>query len=174
MALFKPDYYVRNYKNIDLDKLKKRGIKLLLCDIDNTLVAWNDPHSNEKVRAFLDDVKRHGIVPVLISNNTPHRAAKFSKDLNVEKVYGFSLKPSPHNLKRAMKDYGVRPEQTAMLGDQLLTDMLAGRMAGVYTILTHPIVDDDKFDTRINRALESLIYKQYERNGTFHRGEFDD
>ena len=48
--LFRPDYYISHYSNLDLDRLKRRGVKLLLCDIDNTLVAWNDPDNNVRVK----------------------------------------------------------------------------------------------------------------------------
>lgn len=85
MRLFKPDYYVRNFEKINLDRLKKRGIKLLLCDIDNTLVAYNDPDSNAKVKRFLRDVEAHGIQVALCSNAAPARAKRFARDLDVEK-----------------------------------------------------------------------------------------
>ena len=174
MILFKPKYYVRNYQNIDIDRLKKQGIKLLLCDIDNTLVAWNDPDSNEKVKAFVKKVKDAGLQIALCSNARPARAKRFSKDLGVENVYPLSFKPLQHNFKKAMAEHGTTPEQTALVGDQLLTDMLGGNIAGIYTILTAPITEDDKFDTRINRFFENFIYKNYEKKYNFKKGDFDD
>lgn len=174
MNLFKPDYYVRNFENIDLDRLKKAGIRLLLCDIDNTLVAFNDPDSNEKVKKFLNKVRRSGIDVALCSNAAPKRAKRFAKDLEVEKVFYLSFKPTSRNIKKAMEYYHVSPEQTALLGDQLLTDMLGGHLAGCYTILTAPIIEKDKFDTRINRFFENFIYRYYEKKNIFKKGEFDD
>ena len=61
MSLFKPDYYVSSFQAIDIDRLKKAGIRLLLCDIDNTLMAYNEKVPNAKVVAFIDHVKAHGI-----------------------------------------------------------------------------------------------------------------
>lgn len=172
--LFKPDYYISNYQNLDIDRLKRRGIKLLLCDIDNTLVAWNDPDSNAKVQQFLDRVKAAGIRVALVSNNTAKRAGHFAKDLGVEKIFTLSLKPLPRNIKKAMKFYKVRPEETALLGDQLMTDMLGAHLAGVYSILTHPIAETDKLDTQINRFFENRILDYYEKKGIFKRRQFDD
>lgn len=172
--LFKPDYYISHYENLDLKKLRKRGIRLLLCDIDNTLVAWNDPDSNAKVKAFLKKVTDSGLDVALVSNSRPKRAARFAKDLGVEKVFPLSFKPLPNNIKKAMDYYGVRPEQTALLGDQLMTDMLGAHLSGVYAILTHPITESDKFDTKINRFFENRILNHYRRKGIFRTGEFDD
>lgn len=172
--LFKPDYYISHYSKLDLDRLKKRGIRLLLCDIDNTLVAWNDPDSNAKVKAFLEKVRRSGLDVALVSNARPKRAARFAKDLGVEKVYPFSFKPLSHNIKKAMDYYGVRPEQTALMGDQLMTDILGANRAGLYSILVHPIVENDRLDTNFNRFLENRILNHYERKGVFRRRNFDD
>lgn len=174
MSIFKPDYYVRNFENIDINRLKAQGIKLLCCDIDNTLVAFNDPDSNAKVKAFVQKMEKAGIHVALLSNARLSRAHRFAKDLGVEKVYGLSFKPLQHNFKKVMDHYGVSPKQTALLGDQLLTDMLGANIAGVYKILTAPIVEKDKWDTRINRFFENFIYRHYEKNGTFQKGRFDD
>lgn len=174
MSLFLPDYYVSSFEKIDLDKLKKQGIKLLCCDIDNTLVAYNDPDSNAKVKAFLQKVQDAGISVALLSNARKSRARRFSEDLGVEKVYALSFKPLQHNFKKVMQHFGVKPEETALLGDQLFTDMLGGHIAGVYTILTAPITQKDKWDTRINRFFEGFIYRHFEKTNQFHKGDFDD
>lgn len=68
-----------------------------------------------------------------------------------------------------MRYYHVAPKQTALLGDQLLTDMLGASLAGCYKILTAPIIEKDKFDTRINRFFENFIYRHYSKN-TFSKG----
>lgn len=174
MSLFKPDYYVRNFENINMDRLKRRGIKLLLCDIDNTLVAFNDPDSNAKVKEFIKKAKANGIEIALCSNARPARAKRFARDLGVEKVYYLSFKPWPRNIKKAMKHFHVSRNQTALLGDQLLTDMLGGHLAGIYTILTAPIIEKDKFDTQINRFFEGFIYRRFKRKNILTKGDFDD
>nr|AMK55610.1 HAD phosphatase, family IIIA [Faecalibaculum rodentium] len=173
-VLFRPDYYISHYSNLDLDRLKRRGIKLLLCDIDNTLVAWNDPDNNVRVKRFISKVKRAGLKVALVSNAMPKRASRFARDLGVEKVFCLSCKPLPRNLKKAMRFYHVKPEETALLGDQLMTDVLGANLAGVYSILTHPITESDKFDTQINRFFENRILDHYEKKGVFKRREFDD
>lgn len=73
-----------------------------------------------------------------------------------------------------MKHYNVSPNQTALLGDQLMTDMLGGHLAGIYTILTAPIIEKDKWDTQINRFFEGFIYRHFEKKNILKKGEFDD
>lgn len=173
MSVFVPDYYIENYSHLDPAYLKEKGIRLLCCDIDNTLVAYDDPDSNEKVRQFLKKMEAAGIHTVLLSNAAPHRARRFSRDLGVEKVYPLSFKPLQYNFKRAMKHYNVKPEETALLGDQLFTDMLGARRAGVMKILTAPVSERDKWDTRINRFFEGFVYRYLEKKNRFRKGEFD-
>ena len=173
MHLFKPEYYVRSYQNIDTERLKAKGIRLLISDIDNTLVAWNDPAPGRKVRQFIKKMEEAGIYVALCSNSMPSRAGRFSVDLGVP-VYPLSFKPLQYNLKKAMARFQVTPEETALIGDQLLTDMLGGNIAGIYTILTAPVTTDEKIDTRINRFFEKFIYRYYEKQNIFKKGDFDD
>ena len=79
MSLFKPDYYVSSYRKIDIDRLKQAGIRLLLCDIDNTLMAYNEKVPNQEVIAFIEKVKASGITVALCSNATKKRAYRFGE-----------------------------------------------------------------------------------------------
>ncbi|MEY8380531.1 YqeG family HAD IIIA-type phosphatase [Ileibacterium valens] len=173
MHLFKPDYYVKSFKYMDINRLKKMNIRLLLCDIDNTLVAFDEPHSNEGVRFFIEMVQSAGIQVALMSNNVKSRTEKFGQALGV-RIYSFSCKPFPFTFVKAMKDFGVRADHTALIGDQLFTDMLGGNLAGITTILTAPIVERDKLDTKALRTLERFVFHHYEKKGIMKRGDFDD
>lgn len=174
MQIFHPDQYIRSYKSLDIPRLQEQGIKLLLCDIDNTLVAFDDPHSNEDVRQFMQALEAAGIKPALMSNNFKSRAKRFSKNLGVEKIYSFSLKPLPFTYWRAMLEHHVKRSETAILGDQLFTDILGGSIAGITTILTAPVVDRERPDTRFMRLLEKFLYRYYEKKNIMKRGDFDD
>ena len=163
MALLKPKYYVSSFEHMSIERLKQQGIKLLLCDIDNTSVI-----------AFIDRVKSSGIEVALCSNATKERATRFSKDLNVSTTYYFSMKPLPKNFIQAMKKHNLKANQVAIIGDQMFTDILGGNLAGLYTILTAPIAVKDRGVTKINRFFENIVYKVLEHKGDFKRGEFDD
>lgn len=174
MPLFKPDYYVKSFKYVDINKLEAMGIKLLLCDIDNTLVAFDDPDSNKGVHLFIEALKSRGIKVALMSNNFSWRVKRFAKDLGMDRIYSFSMKPFPFTFRRAMKDYHLRPDQVALIGDQLFTDMLGGNLAGVYTILSAPIVERERLDTFLLRILERAVFRHYEKKGIMKRGDFDE
>lgn len=174
MKLLKPDYYVSNFKKISLDRLKQEGIRLLLCDIDNTLVSSHDPDSNEDVIAFVNKVKEAGLDIAIVSNARGKRAKRFAKNLQIDELYYLSCKPLPFNFLRAMKIHDVQPNQTAILGDQLFTDILGGNLAGLYTILTKPISEKDKLMTVMNRKMEQLVFKELKRKYGFDKEVFDD
>lgn len=174
MKLFKPDYYVKDFESINVEKLKSKGIKLLLCDIDNTLVAYDDPKPNQKVVAFIDYIQAYGIQVALCSNAPKQRATRFSQELHVQKTYWFSCKPFPFCFKKAMKDYRVKANEIALIGDQIYTDILGGNFSGVYTILSAPIAVKDRNVTKVFRVFEKLVYYHLEKNNELKRGEFDD
>lgn len=174
MALLRPKYYVSNFEHINIDRLKKQGIQLLLCDIDNTLVSYDEPHPSQSVIAFIKKVKAAGIEVALCSNATKQRATRFSKDLDVSKTYYFSMKPLPFNFIKAKKEHGLKMHQMAIIGDQMFTDMLGGNLWGLYTILTAPIAIKDRGMTKISRFFENIVYSFFEKTNTFKKGEFDD
>lgn len=173
MRLFRPRYYVRHFEKMDIDRLKKAGIKVLLCDIDNTLVGHDDPKPDQSVVDFIDKVKESGIQVVLCSNSKKKRATRFSKDLHVDKTYYYSMKPLGHNFIRASRYYKVKMKEMALIGDQMYTDMLGGNLWGLYTILTAPIKDYDLGITQFNRKMEAIPYFFLKLQG-FKKGDFDD
>ena len=174
MNLFAPDYYVKSFKTLDLQKLHENGIQLLLCDIDNTLVAYDEAIPNQDVVDFVEKLKKNGIEIALCSNSPNVRGEEFGKHLSVSNVYNFACKPFPFCFKKAMKDHGLKANQIAILGDQMYTDILGGNIWGLYTILTAPIAIKDRNITKVFRFFEELIYGYLEKKNILKRGEFDD
>lgn len=172
--MFKPDYTVSKFTNLSIDRLKAQGIRLLLCDIDNTLMSYLEKDPSQEVDLFIERMQSAGIDVVFCSNAMPHRAKRFIQNLRVKDVYALSLKPSPINMWRAMHKYKVTPKQTAILGDQLMTDILGGQLAGVYTILTMPLNPHESSATSFNRKIERIVYKYLEKKYNYKRGDVDD
>ena len=75
---------------------------------------------------------------MLSNNRHPERPRRFSQALGVP-FLGHAGKPKPGGFRRAMEQMSCTPEQTAIVGDQLFTDILGGRNAGVLTLLVEPI-----------------------------------
>lgn len=171
--LFAPDYYIRTYRDLNLERLKQRNIKVLVCDIDNTLVAHDVKTADDDVKAFIQRVKDAGIKVVLVSNNVKERVDAFAKDLDVE-TYPFARKPLKGTYRKMLQDSGCAKQEIAVLGDQLLTDMLGANRMGFYTILSNPVAKKDLTCTKINRVFENMVYKLLKVQGKLIKGEYDE
>lgn len=139
MALLKADFLANNIYEVTGEALQRRGFRLLLADLDNTLVPYGVPLPDERVKAWRDDLRAHGITLFVLSNNRhEHRPRIFSEGLEVPYI-GHAGKPKTPSFYQAMERVGVTKEQTAIIGDQIFTDVLGGNRAGVSTILVRPI-----------------------------------
>ena len=129
----------RSIYEIDPAALARRGIRLLLADLDNTLVPYGVPEPTQPVRDWTAALAARGITLFVLSNNRhPGRPERFSQALGVPFI-GHAGKPKPGSFFRAMERMGCTQEQTAIVGDQIFTDILGGRRAGVTTLLVEPI-----------------------------------
>ena len=139
MALFKADYLADSIYDISGEALARRGIKLLLADLDNTLVPYGVPLPDDKLINWRDELHAYGITLFVLSNNRhENRPHIFAEGLDVPYI-GHAGKPKTHSFYKAMEDMRVTKEQTAIIGDQIFTDVLGGNRAGVTTILVKPI-----------------------------------
>ena len=113
--------------------------RLLLADLDNTLVPYGVPLPDEKLKGWRDELAAHGVTLFILSNNRHEsRPRTFAQALDVPYI-GHAGKPKTASFVKAMEQMGVAPEQTAIVGDQIFTDVLGGNRAGVATILVKPI-----------------------------------
>ena len=160
MSLFVPDYIFATYRDVSPEFLSGIGIKALLIDIDNTLAPYEVAEPDENIKAWFSSLAATGIKATLVSNNECERVELFNKELALPAYYK-SGKPFAKNLKRAMKDMGSDATDTAMLGDQLLTDAAAGKHIGLRTIIVPPIKDKTNAFFRAKRALEVGSIRKY-------------
>lgn len=139
MTLFRACYTCHDIYEITGEALARRGIKLLLADLDNTLVPYGAPLPHEELKAWRDGLSAHGVTLFVLSNNRHEsRPRIFSEALGVPYI-GHAGKPKTPSFLQAMDQMGVTKEQTAIVGDQIFTDILGGSRAGVSTILVEPI-----------------------------------
>lgn len=171
LRLFTPNKYIKDFRYVDIDDLKKHGIKLVICDIDNTLVAHDEKHPNEEVKAFVKEMQTH-FAFCLISNNFNERVTTFAKDLHVP-CYSMAKKPLKLTYQKIMREMGYPASQIASIGDQIMTDVLGGNRCHIYTILTHPLVVKDLASTKINRVFENMVFQRLAKKGILTKGEFD-
>ena len=139
MALFRAAYLADDIYAVTGEALQRRGIRLLLADLDNTLVPYGVPLPDDRLRAWRDDLAAHGVTLFILSNNRKeHRPRVFAEALEVPYI-GHAGKPKTPSFYKAMEQMGVTKEQTAIIGDQVFTDVLGGNLAGVAAILVKPI-----------------------------------
>ena len=135
----RPDRLFIDYSGITPELLHEKGIKLLLCDLDYTLAPKAVKTPPEGVKAWIDGLKAAGITVMILSNNrSGKRVNDFCRTLGIDYV-GHAQKPSTKGLRRAMARAGVTERETAMLGDKLLTDVLAANLSGVTALMVEPV-----------------------------------
>lgn len=158
MAVFKPTWLVKAVYGLTPERLHQQGIKAILTDLDNTLIAWNNPDGTQALHDWLHTMKAAGITVMVVSNNNHDRIARALAKLELPFV-SRALKPLPVGINRAVSRLGLPKSAVVMIGDQLLTDVMAGNAAGVRTILVQPLVETDAWNTRINRFFERFVFK---------------
>ena len=160
-----PDYMFATFAEVTPAFLQSIGVRCLLIDIDNTLAPYEEPDPNERVLLWFAELEKNGIQAALISNNGEARVERFNKPLGLI-AYPNSGKPSRKTLERAMRELGATHAETAMLGDQLLTDCFAGKHIGLRSIIVPPIKDKTNLFFRSKRFLERPFIRKYaKKNG---------
>ena len=157
-----PDLILPTYRDVTPQLCHELGIRAILSDIDNTLAPYEQPRSDEHIRAWLADLKAAGISVALISNNHADRVDLFNSDLHLI-AYADAGKPFGKILRRAMREMGSDPSNTAMLGDQLLTDALAGNLLRLKVLIVPPIRDKRTAFVRFKRWLERPVIRRYHK-----------
>ena len=173
LKYFTPALYLKSFEDLDLNWLIRRKIRLLILDIDNTLAAHDEQTAGVQAQAFVQKLKDHDIQAVVMSNNNKDRVSLFASSLDVPYYY-FSTKPLKRMYKKVLRDTGLQPKQCAVIGDQLLTDILGGNRMHFVTILTTPLVSRDITWTKLNRLVENQVYRCLEQAEILKRGEYDE
>lgn len=134
-----PDRVMDRYGDLTPAYLQEKGITLLLSDLDFTLAAKSTRRPDQPLRDWIAELKGAGIDFMIVSNNrSGSRVTEFCADLGVP-YQGHAGKPSTRGLEAAMARAGADRDHTAMLGDKLLTDVLAARRAGVLSLMVEPV-----------------------------------
>ena len=151
-----PTYRAKSIYTLPLSFLEKQGIKVILSDLDNTLDSYRSLDPSPRAIAFKKAVEAHGMKLYLVSNNTSKRVRRYAEELGVTAYYGL-LKPFAHKLKKLVAKQGFKLEESILIGDQILTDVVAANGAHLRCILTEPLTDIDPWMTRFNRHYENKI-----------------
>lgn len=160
LECFFPDIYVRSIFEMPIEELKEKGIRALVFDIDNTIVPFDVAEAEERIVELFESFRKQGFQLCLLSNNNKKRVQLFNRRLKALAIYKAG-KPGVKKLYRAMEKMGSTPRTTALIGDQVFTDVFCGHRAKVLTILTAPVCERDQLVTKVKRGLERQVLKQY-------------
>ena len=134
-----PDYSFRSICDVAPEFLKIRGVSLLLLDLDNTIAPYGTVVPSVDIAAWAENMKNNGITLFIITNN---RGSKRVGSLAEAFGIGYIMKarkPLISGIHRALRQLDEKPEQTALAGDQVYTDILAANSAGLLSIIVEPI-----------------------------------
>lgn len=165
MGILRATRYVASLPQVSVDELVDAGVRLVLLDRDNTCVPRDASAPPAEVMAWLDRAREAGLRLCLVSNNFHSSQVRASAaQMGVDAV-DHAMKPLPFALVRAMRLMGAVPGETVMIGDQVFTDVCAGSLAGVRTILVRPQSRRDLWYTHVFRIFERLALRGVEFDG---------
>lgn len=158
MSKFKPLMYYKSIFDINYDLLKKNNIKVLIFDLDNTIVLVDEKEPNDKVIDLLNKLKNDFKI-FIASNNYKDRVRNIGDKLGVHAFY-LIRKPSKKLKKLLLKKCTVEMSEVVIIGDQIMTDIYMGNRLGMRTILVDPMGEKDLKITFFNRLMEKIVLKR--------------
>lgn len=158
-----PDSRFESIYDIDLKALESYGIKALILDLDNTIVARDSSIATEELKQWLTHIKEQGFKACIVSNNWKQRVSGIAKQVDLPLV-ARAVKPRTVAFTRAMDVLGTSREETAVIGDQIFTDILGGNLTGLRTILVVPLSNSEPMVTKFLRHLERRVIARWNRH----------
>ena len=161
LRLVTPHLCVESVLDLDVDRLRSLGIQALLLDVDCTLKRYRQELPDESIVGWVASVRAGGVGVCLFSNGRGRRIQRVAERLGVPFV-AKACKPLPLRCPAALRCLGARRDRAAVVGDQIFADILAGRLAGLFTILVRPIhPEEEPWFTRLKRPLETRLARGF-------------
>lgn len=146
--LLQPDLIVQGtILQLTPDTLKHYHLKGLVLDVDETLVPFRAAQISEELLPWVEEVRQIAALWLVSNNISEARIRRIAKSLDLPYIFGAG-KPSRRKVRRAVEAMQLPVEQVGMVGDRLLTDVLAGNRLGMFTILVEPMVTPDQLAAR--------------------------
>lgn len=159
-----PTMVIEKFNQIDFDKLYSENKKIILTDLDNTLIDYTVKEPTEELINLNQKLREKGFKIYIISNNSKKRIEKFTKNFKVDGYLPKALKPWKIKLNKYLKKNNINKEETIFIGDQLLTDIKAANNVNLDSILVCSINrKSEKWYTTINRLREGRILKKIKK-----------
>jgi hypothetical protein len=169
LRLLFPNLYVPSIYDIDLEYLRRQGIRGIIFDLDNTIVERGQLTWPQKLVTWMEGLKEAGFKVSIVSNNRRRAVGEMAKAYGIPAVF-WAVKPRRKPFLKAMKLMGVSRRETAVVGDQILTDVVGGNRLGLFTILINPLPGKEFIGTTLfSRQLERLLLPRIRKRHGFSR-----
>lgn len=166
-----PDQICDNFSQIDFRYLISNGYRNLIIDVDNTIIKIDEIIVNDKTKRTIQIARNHGIKEICLlsnvgirSNRKIKRINSIAEQLNVDYyicAFWPRIKPHPEPFNKALGSMeNATIDNTAVIGDQILSDIVGGNKLGFYTILVKPLGPDHPI-TFWKRWLEKILIKRF-------------
>lgn len=169
LEILYPRLYVDSLTDIPLENLKRLGIRAFIFDLDNTITEWNSNIVKDEIMDWFANIKQQGFTACILSNNGERRVLEVANNLGIPYIHR-AQKPRRGSFRRALILMGTRAQETAVIGDQVFTDVLGGNRSGLYTILVVPINRREFMGTKISRAFEFFVLRRLKQQ--IRKGEW--
>lgn len=151
-----PDYVFDSVADIPLDFFEHEDIKALILDLDNTLTTHNNPEPDPKRYGWFTRLVNSDLKMIIVSNNHPERVKPFAEFLGLDFVPD-GKKPLPKGYNEACRRLDIPKKNIAAVGDQIFTDVMGCKAAGIRSIFVFPIEPETGFWFRVKRKLEKPL-----------------
>ncbi len=159
-----PTWYHKTIEDIDFKKLYDKGIRNILCDLDNTLTAFFNKDPEDNTVLLINYLKSLGFNFYVISNNHKKRVSRFCDPLGIQYLWRAG-KPGVLKVSLFMKKHKLFHDETVIIGDQIMTDIILANKLDIKSVLVEPVADQDLIVTKINRSFDHKIRKKLRLDG---------
>ncbi len=161
--LLYPNTYLKKVEDINIEFLQKNKLKALILDLDNTLIDYNKNLSDNIIQ-WAKELKGQGVrLYILTNSNDKQKVEKVAGKLGIP-YQSFAMKPFKKGFLKIQKILNIKPENIAVVGEQIFTDIIGGNRCNMHTILVDPICEKDYWYTAWKRPIENKIKSKYINN----------
>lgn len=159
-----PTYVYLSIYDIDFNKLYADGKRIIISDLDNTLLPYYEPLATNELKEWKNKLDEIGFKFYIITNNNDKRIKKLISSFEIDGYLTKAKKPSPKRLLKYLSDLNIKLNEVIFLGDQLVTDIKCANKAGIDNILVKTIDSyHQKWYTKINRLREIFILRKMKK-----------
>lgn len=159
---YRPDVIVPRLEFLDQNDLWARGVRGVILDLDNTICYWHGSEPGPQRRDWIAQARQRFSLCILSNTIKGRRLRAIGEDLGLPTVarWAYGRKPMAEGFRAAMRYTGTAPAATAMVGDQLLTDIAGANRLGMTSVWVLPLSRREFVTTKLARAMERGIVRR--------------